>query len=351
MGNLNPGEEAYYNPFIFKRRPTSTEGNRSLNLPVLASHYNYIFYKRGGKIVKAQLGDVITMNPVEVTAKSVTTPKSLINNYSVRMGEILNNAVNNLNTGYTPSTQLASKNTQSSKSTSRSAYGNSVNKPINVNPDMLLGAADFFASARAINKTANIEKDAIRKATQLSQQQKPTEFYSTFNDNGLFRSYDDRIKNIRQYKTVTNDPNKVMAERLMRDQQADQLIGERDTKFSQLIGEYNDKLLGQKQTYANIRNQIENENRIRLAEGLRQESMVDARKTMQNAQNLKSLIYQLRTDLGKDQSAKAAAEGQLRQMRANAEFQTALEKYRPEYNNYINSLDKDDVLRQTTFES
>lgn len=109
MGNLNPGEEAYYNPFIFKRRPTSTEGNRSLNLPVLASHYNYRFYKRGGKIVKAQLGDVITMNPVEVTAKSVTTPKSLINNYSVRMGEILNNAVNNLNTGYTPSTQLASK--------------------------------------------------------------------------------------------------------------------------------------------------------------------------------------------------------------------------------------------------
>ena len=351
MGNLNPREEAYYNPFIFKRRPTSTDGNRSLNLPVLASHYNYRFYKRGGKIVKAQLGDVITMNPVEVTAKSVTTPKSLINNYSVRMGEILNNAVNNLNTGYTPSTQLASNNTQSSKSTSRSAYGNSVNKPINVNPDMLLGAADFFASARAINKTANIEKDAIRKATQLSQQQKPTEFYSTFNDNGLFRSYDDRIKNIRQYKTVTNDPNQVMAERLMRDQQADQLIGERDTKFSQLIGEYNDKLLGQKQTYANIRNQIENENRIRLAEGLRQESMVDARKTMQNAQNLKSLIYQLRTDLGKDQSAKAAAESQLKQMRANAEFQAALEKYRPEYNNYINSLDKDDVLRQTTFES
>ena len=59
----------------------------------------------------------------------------------------------------------------------------------------------------------------------------------------------------------------------------------------------------------------------------------------------------MRTDLGKDQSAKAAAEGQLRQMRANAEFQTALEKYRPEYNNYINSLDKDDVLRQTTFGS
>ena len=73
----------------------------------------------------------------------------------------------------------------------------------------------------------------------------------------------DRIKSMRQYKTSTSDPNKVLAERLMRDMNVDQLEGERDAKFSQMIDQYNDKLLAQKQQYANIRTQIANENRNR----------------------------------------------------------------------------------------
>lgn len=36
---------------------------------------------------------------------------------------------------------------------------------------------------------------------------------------------------MRQYKTSTSDPNKVLAERLMRDMNVDQLEGERDAKF------------------------------------------------------------------------------------------------------------------------
>lgn len=68
---------------------------------------------------------------------------------------------------------------------------------------------------------------------------------------------------MRQYKTSTSDPNKVLAERLMRDMNVDQLEGERDAKFSQMIDQYNDKLLAQKQQYANIRTQITNENRNR----------------------------------------------------------------------------------------
>jgi hypothetical protein len=82
---------------------------------------------------------------------------------------------------------------------------------------MLLGIGDFIASTRGINRTAQKMKDAIRKGMIGSQQQMPTEFYPRFSDNGLHRMYDDRIKEMQKYKTVTSDPNQVMAERLMRD--------------------------------------------------------------------------------------------------------------------------------------
>ena len=126
---------------------------------------------------------------------------------------------------------------------------------------MLLGVGDYIASTVGINRTSRKMKEAIRKGMIGSQQQIPSEFYSRFSDNGLYRMYDNRIQNMRQYKTVTSDPNQVMAERLMRDMNVDQMKNERDTKFSQMIDQYNDKLLAQKQQYANIRNQIINENK------------------------------------------------------------------------------------------
>lgn len=132
-----------------------------------------------------------------------------------------------------------------------------------VNPDMLLGIGDFLASKIGIDRTAQKMKDAVRKGMIGSQQQMPPEFYSRFSDNGLHKMYDDRIKAMRQYKTVTNDPNQATAERLIRDANIDQMENERDTKFSQMIDQYNDKSLAQKQQYANLRTQIANENRNR----------------------------------------------------------------------------------------
>jgi hypothetical protein len=143
------------------------------------------------------------------------------------------------------------------------AFGHGKGKGFNINPDMVMGIGDFITSTIGINRTTQKMKDAIRKGMIGSQQQMPTEFYSRFSDNGLHRMYNDRIKSMRQYKTSTSDPNKVLAERLMRDMNVDQLEGERDAKFSQMIDQYNDKLLAQKQQYANIRTQIANENRNR----------------------------------------------------------------------------------------
>lgn len=207
------------------------------------------------------------------------------------------------------------------------AFGHGKGRSLNINPDMIMGLSDFIASSSGINRSTEKMKDAIRKGMIGSQQQMPTEFYSKFNDNGLHRMYDQRIKNIRQYKTATSDPNQVMAERLMRDMQVDQLEGERDTQFSQLIGQHNDKVLAQKQQYANIRNQIVNENRNRWAQGLAQLDMADANKINQQTQNVKNLIYQLRQDYAKDLNEKQALQGQLAQQKASGDFNNWLTNF------------------------
>lgn len=57
-----------------------------------------------------------------------------------------------------------------------------------------------------------------------------------------------------------------------------------------MIDQYNDKLLAQKQQYANIRTQIANENRNRWAQGLAQLDMADANKITQQTQILRILF-------------------------------------------------------------
>ena len=96
----------------------------------------------------------------------------------------------------------------------------------------------------------------IRAAAQGQLRSMPTEIYAPYTDMGIARMYGDRIKDIRQFKTVTSDPNQVMAERLMRDQQADRLANERDIRLSQIISEFNDKHLAARREYANQRTQI-----------------------------------------------------------------------------------------------
>lgn len=195
-----------------------------------------------------------------------------------------------------------------------------------INPDMILGIGDFITSVRGINRSNQKMKDAIYKGMIGSQQQMPTEFYSRFSDNGLHRMYADRINNMRQYKTVTSDPNQVMTEGLMRDMNVDQMENERDTKFSQIIDQYNDKLLAQKQQYSNMRTQIVNDNKNRWYQGLAQLDMADANKISQQTQNVKNLIYQLRGNYAKDLERRNQIEEKLNQINANIDAQNELKK-------------------------
>lgn len=389
------GPEMFTSVTALKRRPITMPiySNLAPNLGIFSDqpqhlwYYkpenNPVFYKKGGKIIKAQPGTKYPTfstpidqnwtsvadymldknnNPINVQVDPVAVVGTPIKRTSIglnktvqspqnavvrnRYDSILNDAkmaqINN-NLGFKG--RLDSKEELLNDSTSRTlsnlnrssyntdnsdytAFGHGKGKGFNINPDMVMGIGDFITSTIGINRTTQKMKDAIRKGMIGSQQQMPTEFYSRFSDNGLHRMYNDRIKSTRQYKTSTSDPNKVLAERLMRDMNVDQLEGERDAKFSQMIDQYNDKLLAQKQQYANIRTQIANENRNRWAQGLAQLDMADANKITQQTQNIKNLIYQLRGDYAKDLNEKQALQAQLAQQKAAGDFSNWFTNFR-----------------------
>lgn len=202
-----------------------------------------------------------------------------------------------------------------------------------LNPDMFLGLSDFILSSRGINRSADKMKEAIRKGMIGSQQQMPTEIYPTFTDNGLHRMYDQRLNNIRRYKTVTSDPREALAERLMRDSMADQIAAERDTKFSQIIDNYRNQMLGLKQQYADQRRQIADSNRNKWAQGEAQLAMTEANRIGQQTQNWKNLIYQTRQNIARDLQEKQQAEAASKQLQAQDAFYKSLaDKYQNSYN-------------------
>lgn len=195
-----------------------------------------------------------------------------------------------------------------------------------LNPDMFLGLSDFILSSRGINRSANKMKEAIRKGMIGSQQQMPTEIYPTFTDNGLHRMYDQRLNNIRRYKTVTSDPREALAERLMRDSMADQIAAERDTKFSQIIDNYRNQMLGLKQQYADQRRQIADSNRNKWAQGEAQLAMTEANRIGQQTQNWKNLIYQTRQNYARDLERRNALEDKLLGSNNAVQYRNKLKK-------------------------
>lgn len=170
------------------------------------------------------------------------------------------------------------------------------------NPKNLLDlgslAGGLISNARQRRELAR----GIRAAAQGQLRSMPTEIYAPYTDMGIARMYGDRIKNIRQFKTVTSDPNQVMAERLMRDQQADQLANERDIRLSQTISEFNDKNLAARREYANQRTQIADYNKAVLGQ---MENMLAQNKAAKQFtawnQIINPFIDQKRMDLVRDQ--------------------------------------------------
>jgi hypothetical protein len=274
-------------------------------------------FKKGGKILKAERGEKFfgksmdnqgaygsfDVPPVSVTAtgtfsrpvidlKGNISGVSRDTNLEARIGTTTKPAMDAKREEF-----LKDIKTNSVVST-----GNTSNRRFSINPKNILDlgslAGGLISNARQRRELAR----GIRAAAQGQLKSMPTEIYAPYTDMGIARMYGDRIKDIRQFKTATSDPNKVMAERLMRDQQADQLAAERDTKLSQTISEFNDRDIAARREYANQRTQIADYNRAVLGQ---MENMLAQNKAAKQFtawnQIINPFIDQKRDDLVRDQ--------------------------------------------------
>lgn len=334
-GDLINGGQAYFNPYWFPNpvpiKPIKPRIIKPrLMLPKTAGSWVQLpndggmvyrpqsLYKKGGKILKAQGGSKFfgksmdnqgaygsfEVDPVSVVAKSTFTRPTI--NLGNKVAGVQRDS--NLEAQIKASTQPAmeaqkEKALKNIKANTVVSTGNASNgRGFSFNPKNLLDlgslAGGLISNARQRRELAR----GIRAAAQGQLRSMPTEIYAPYTDMGIARMYGDRIKDIRQFKTVTSDPNQVMAERLMRDQQADQLANERDTRLSQTISEFNDKDLAARREYANQRTQIADYNKAVLGQ---MENMLAQNKAAKQFtawnQIINPFIDQKRMDLVKDQ--------------------------------------------------
>ena len=333
-GDLINGGQAYFNPYWFPN-PVPTKPIKPriikprLMLPKTAGSWVQLpndggmiyrpqkLFKKGGKILKAERGEKFfgksmdnqgaygsfDVTPVSVTAtgtfsrpvidlKGNISGVSRDTNLEARIGTTTKPAMDAKREEF-----LKNIKTNSVVST-----GNTSNRRFSINPKNILDlgslAGGLISNARQRRELAR----GIRAAAQGQLKSMPTEIYAPYTDMGIARMYGDRIKDIRQFKTVTSDPNQVMAERLMRDQQADQLAAERDTKLSQTISEFNDRDIAARREYANQRTQIADYNRAVLGQ---MENMLAQNKAAKQFtawnQIINPFIDQKRDDLVRDQ--------------------------------------------------
>ena len=325
-GDLINGGQAYFNPYWFPNPvPTKPIIKPRLMLPKTAGSWVQLpndggmiyrpqkLFKKGGKILKAERGEKFfgksmdnqgAYGSFDVTPVSVTATGTFSRPVIDLKGNISGvSRDTNLEAriGTTTKPAMDAKREEFLKNIIVST-GNTSNRRFSINPKNILDlgslAGGLISNARQRRELAR----GIRAAAQGQLKSMPTEIYAPYTDMGIARMYGDRIKDIRQFKTVTSDPNQVMAERLMRDQQADQLAAERDTKLSQTISEFNDRDIAARREYANQRTQIADYNRAVLGQ---MENMLAQNKAAKQFtawnQIINPFIDQKRDDLVRDQ--------------------------------------------------
>ncbi len=329
-GDLINGGQAYFNPYWFPN-PVPTKPIKPriikprLMLPKTAGSWVQLpndggmiyrpqkLFKKGGKILKAERGEKFfgksmdnqgAYGSFDVTPVSVTATGTFSRPVIDLKGNISGvSRDTNLEAriGTTTKPAMDAKREEFLKNIIVST-GNTSNRRFSITPKNILDlgslAGGLISNARQRRELAR----GIRAAAQGQLKSMPTEIYAPYTDMGIARMYGDRIKDIRQFKTVTSDPNQVMAERLMRDQQADQLAAERDTKLSQTISEFNDRDIAARREYANQRTQIADYNRAVLGQ---MENMLAQNKAAKQFtawnQIINPFIDQKRDDLVRDQ--------------------------------------------------
>lgn len=353
-GDLINGGQAYFNPYWFPN-PVPTKPIKPriikprLMLPKTAGSWVQLpndggmiyrpqkLFKKGGKILKAERGEKFfgksmdnqgAYGSFDVTPVSVTATGTFSRPVIDLKGNISGvSRDTNLEAriGTTTKPAMDAKREEFLKNIIVST-GNTSNRGFPINPKNILDlgslAGGLISNARQRRELAR----GIRAAAQGQLKSMPTEIYAPYTDMGIARMYGDRIKDIRQFKTVTSDPNQVMAERLMRDQQADQLAAERDTKLSQTISEFNDRDIAARREYANQRTQIADYNRAVLGQ---MENMLAQNKAAKQFtawnQIINPFIDQKRDDLVRDQYEDQWAAATRERLVAQQDYQKSIQ--------------------------
>lgn len=329
-GDLINGGQAYFNPYWFPN-PVPTKPIKPriikprLMLPKTAGSWVQLpndggmiyrpqkLFKKGGKILKAEREEKFfgksmdnqgAYGSFDVTPVSVTATGTFSRPVIDLKGNISGvSRDTNLEAriGTTTKPAMDAKREEFLKNIIVST-GNTSNRRFSINPKNILDLGSLVGGLISNARQRRELARGIRAAAQGQLKSMPTEIYAPYTDMGIARMYGDRIKDIRQFKTVTSDPNQVMAERLMRDQQADQLAAERDTKLSQTISEFNDRDIAARREYANQRTQIADYNRAVLGQ---MENMLAQNKAAKQFtawnQIINPFIDQKRDDLVRDQ--------------------------------------------------
>ena len=164
-----------------------------------------------------------------------------------------------------------------------------------------------------INSNKSIDKyfdnqlkanDILRRGTQITG---PSEIYPNYSDYGLNRMYNNQLNNIRNYKSIGNDQQQLLADRRNRDIIANQITDNYNLQSSQSINRYNLENLNRKDAYNRIRADVANQNRQNNAKYLANKYNLNAAKVNMKSTNLNEWFQQLSGDHALDMEEREKA--------------------------------------------
>ena len=242
------------------------------------------------------------------------------------------------------------------KASATSGFGNSLSK-INLPKiplDMIYGMGEYIMTNKGIKDSNEKLREGVFDSMRGSMKSMPTEYYSTFNDFGIKRSYDDRIKGITDFVPVNSDERLNLIARSIKDAQKDALISERDSKYSELLSSFSARNLEEKRSYSGQRSEIADFNRNIIGQANAKEKQIDASEIGSNTMNFKSLISQLRTDNNADimheDNINLMADTIGLEDKFNNDYLNMVNSKQPEYSQWLSSLPEDDTRNQYSIE-
>lgn len=164
-----------------------------------------------------------------------------------------------------------------------------------------------------INSNKSIDKyfdnqlkanDILRRGTQITA---PSEIYPNYSDYGLNRMYNNQLNNIRNYKSIGNDQQQLLADRRSRDVVANQITDNYNLQSSQSIDKYHLENLNRKDTYNRIRADVANQNKQNNARYLANKYNINAAKVNMKSTNLNEWFQQLSGDHALDMEEREKA--------------------------------------------